>query len=167
MRSLGALASVSARCTSISPGKDALTVALIQRETARFYDDARGALAQRSGKATLEYLIGAAVRQQLQQPMLARLLDVEEGRPALRDEASKPQAFHSLLIACIKRAKPLCGSPEVAAGDVAAIIRGMVDAAGERGEDDVPALEHRLGAAVFGYLARVQASRPRPGTARM
>ncbi|SAI66472.1 TetR family transcriptional regulator [Bordetella ansorpii] len=140
------------------PGKDALTVALIERETARFYDDARGALAQRGGRAALEYLIGAAVRQQLQRPMLARLLDAEEARPALRGEVDKPQAFHALLVTCIQRARRRCARPEVAASDVSAIIRAMTDAAGERGERDVADLERRIGAAVFGYLARVDAA---------
>ncbi|SAH86500.1 TetR family transcriptional regulator [Bordetella ansorpii] len=140
------------------PGKDALTVALIERETTSFYDDARGALAQRGGRAALEYLIGAAVRQQLQRPMLARLLDVEEARPALRGEVDKPQGFHAVLVTCIRRAKRGCARPEVAASDVSAIIRAMTDAAGERGERDVADLERRIGAAVFGYLARVDAA---------
>ena len=39
------------------------------------------------------------------------------------------------------------------ADDLAAMIRGMTDAAGERGERDVDDLAYRIGAAVFGYLA--------------
>jgi len=34
----------------------------------------------------------------------------------------------------------------------------MVDAAGERGESDIENLEHRLRAAVFGYLSRTGSS---------
>lgn len=141
------------------PGKDALTVALIHRETARFYQDAAIALTKRSGKAALEYLIGASVRQQLQRPMLARLLDVEEGRPALRGEVTKPETMQNLLVAIIKRARPRHANPEVAAGDLLAIIRGMADAAGERGESDIENLERRLRAAVFGYLSRTGISK--------
>jgi AcrR family transcriptional regulator len=140
------------------PGKDALTVALINRETKRFYDDAAIALTKRSGKAALEYLISASVRQQLQRPMLARLLDVEEGRPAVRGEVAKTKTFESLLVTIIKRAKPKHEQPEVAAGDLLAIVRGMVDAAGERGERDINNLEHRVRAAVFGYLSRTGSS---------
>jgi len=139
------------------PGKDALTVALINRETKRFYDDAAIALTKRSGKAALEYLISASVRQQLQRPMLARLLDVEEGRPAVRGEVAKLETFESLLVTIIKRAKPRHEHPEVAARDLLAIVRGMVDAAGERGESDIDNLEQRLRAAVFGYLSRTGA----------
>jgi AcrR family transcriptional regulator len=136
------------------PGKDALTVALIHRETARFYEDAARSLARRSGKAALEYLIGASVRQQLQRPMLARLLDMEEARPALRGETAKSDAMSSLLLTIVKRARPGHGHPELAAADVMAIIKGMVDAAGERGENDIDGLEARVRAAVFGYLSR-------------
>jgi len=137
------------------PGKDALTVALMRSETKRFYDEAAAALDQRSGKAALEYLIGASVRQQLQRPMLARLLDVEESRPELRDEVADFDTFETLLVTIIKRAKPRLKRPEVAASDVLAMLRGMTDAAGERGEQDIEDLERRLRAAVFGYLSKV------------
>lgn len=136
------------------PGKDALTVALIQRETRRFYDDMAVALTKRSGKAALEYLIGAAVRQQLQRPILARLLDIEEGRPPLR-HAIGTSALQSLFKTIIERAVPKHKQPEVVAGDLYGIIRGLVDAAGERGETDIASVERRLRAAVFGYLSKV------------
>ncbi|SAL53257.1 TetR family transcriptional regulator [Caballeronia cordobensis] len=135
------------------PGKDALTVALIHRETTRFHEDASHALTKRSGKAALEYFIGAAVRQQLQRPMLARLLDIAEGRPALRHEVAKGD-MEALAETIVGRAAPRHARPDVAAGDLLAIIRGLVDAAGERGERDLDDLERRVRAAVFGYLAR-------------
>lgn len=133
------------------PGKDALMLALIQRGSRQFLDDAALALSKRSGKAALEHLIGAAVRQQLQRPMLARLLDVAEGRPALRDEAANPE-LETLFVTVVGRAAPRLSDPDTAAGDVLAIIHGMVDAAGEREEHDLDSLEQRVRAAVFGYL---------------
>ncbi|EKS70839.1 MULTISPECIES: TetR/AcrR family transcriptional regulator [Caballeronia] len=135
------------------PGKDALIVALIRRESARFYEDASVALTKRSGKAALEYLIGASVRQQLQRPMLARLLDIAEGRPALRGEVAKGE-MDALVETIVGRAAPRHPNPEVAAADLLAIVKGMVDAAGERGERDLDDLERRVRAAVFGYLSR-------------
>jgi AcrR family transcriptional regulator len=138
------------------PSKHALTVALIQRETADFHDDAAEALRQRSGKAALEYLIGAAVRQQLKRPMLARLLDIEEARPELRDALAETSALQMLLLKVVQRAKPSLAHPEVAAQDLFAMVRGIVDAAGERGERDTAYLEQRVHAAVFGYLAKVE-----------
>jgi AcrR family transcriptional regulator len=135
------------------PGKDALTVALINRQTKRFHADAAIALTKRSGKAALEYLLGAAVRQQLQRPMLARLLDLEEARPALSVAVEKAE-LESVFVEVLRRAAPKHERLDIAASDVTAIIRGMVDAAGERGETDFEDLERRLSAAVFGYLAR-------------
>jgi len=44
------------------------------------------------------------------------------------------------------------GAFDLAAQDVLAIIKGMVDAAGEQAERDQPALARRVGRAVFGYL---------------
>lgn len=137
------------------PGKDALTVALIQRETSRFYDDAAAALTQRSGKAALEYLIGASVRQQLQRPMLAKLLDVQESSPALRGEVEKVE-FDALVVAIVKRVAPRLEHPDVAAADLLAIVQGLTDAAGQREERDLENLEHRVRAAAFGYLSRIE-----------
>lgn len=138
------------------PGKDALTAALIRRERARFKEDIAAALAMRSGKAALASLLQASVRQQLQRPVLAKLLDMEEGRrPALREEADDA-GLQALVGAIIMRAAPRHPQPQVAADDLFAMIRGMVDAAGERGERDIEDLERRVGAAVFGYLARTR-----------
>ncbi|PMS17081.1 TetR family transcriptional regulator [Trinickia dabaoshanensis] len=138
------------------PGKDALTVALIRRETKRFHDDMAVALTLRSAKAALEYLIGAAVRQQLQRPVLAKLLDMEESRPGLAGEVGKLD-LEALFATVVQRAIPKHTRPEVAAGDLFAITRGMVDAAGQRGETDLEDLERRLKAALFGYLSKAGA----------
>lgn len=137
------------------PGKEALTAALIRREKARFSEEMAAALTMRSGKAALESAIRASVRQQLQRPVLAKLLDIEEGRPALRDEADSTD-LQALVGAIVLRAAPRHPQPQVAADDLFAMIRGMVDAAGERGERDVEDLERRVGAAVFGYLVRTR-----------
>lgn len=136
------------------PNKDALTVALMQRESRRFRDDMAAALAIPDGTAALEHLIAVSVRQQLQRPELARLLDIEEGRPALREEVD--DAGRTALVgAIVRHAVPGHADPDMLATDLFAIIRGMVDAAGERGERDVAGMERRLRAAVFGYLDRM------------
>ena len=67
------------------PGKDALTVALMRRENARFHDDSVAAFACVDGHDALTRYIAAAVHQQLARPRLARLLDIEEGRPEIQD----------------------------------------------------------------------------------
>jgi len=141
------------------PGKDALTIALMNREATRFYEDARAMLEEPSGEAALDYLIGAAVRQQLQRPALARLLDVEESRPDFRQQVTSAGTFQTLLVKALERSDmPPQKHPDVAAGDVSAMIRGMVDAAGERGESDIADLKRRVRAAVFGYLSGIAAN---------
>ena len=135
------------------PGKDALTLALMQREGERFQAEAALALDQPSGFGALKCFIDACVRQQLQRPALARLLDVEQARPVLRREAGGPGALHAILLAILDRADlPRRTRPDVAAIDLLAIIRGMTDTAGERGETDVTDLQSRIEPAVFGYL---------------
>jgi hypothetical protein len=106
-----------------------------------------------TGEAALEYLIAAAVRQQLQRPELGRLLDIEESRPQFRHEITSSGMFLALLVKALKRNDlPRQSHTDVAAGDIFAMVRGMVDAAGERGESDAANLRRRVRAAVFGYL---------------
>jgi AcrR family transcriptional regulator len=136
------------------PTKDALTFALIRREDERFRADAATALDERSGEAAMNSLIAVCVRQQLRRPVLARLLDVQESRPEFHGEVTGFSAVHSVLLAIIRRNDmPKQARPVVAAGDVGAMIRGMVDAAGERSEGEGEDLQRRVRAAVFGYLA--------------
>lgn len=137
------------------PNKDALIVALIQRESQRFRRDLAYALGRRTTKGALEGMIIASVRQQLQRPMLARLLDVMETRPELRGEVSDEELKDLFAEIVSRLVLPDHVRIDVVVGDLFAIIRGMVDAAGERGERDIASLEHRLRAAVLGYIARV------------
>ncbi len=136
------------------PGKDALTIALMHRQADQFCADAAMALAEPTAQAALDYLIGAAVRQQLQRPVLGRLLDIEESRPAFRQQVTSSAMFQRLLIKVMERNDmPRQKNANVAVGDIVAMIRGMVDAAGERGESDAADLKRRVRAAVFGYLS--------------
>jgi AcrR family transcriptional regulator len=134
------------------PSKEALTLGLMQREGERFHAEAHAALQQADGSAALRVLIAAAVAQQLRRPELARLLDVEESRPELRAAVSKG-AFRAVVSALLGRADlPRQRDHELAVSDVGAIVRGIVDGAGERGETDEAGLRRRVEAAVFGYL---------------
>jgi AcrR family transcriptional regulator len=138
------------------PGKDALTLALMRRERQGFRAELVVALDLPAGPRALAAFVGATVRQQLRRPVLARLLDVEETRPVFRDADAGAQALTSMLRDLLTRPDmPALTRPEVAAGDLAALVQGMTDAAGERGETDIPDLEHRVRAAVFGYLDRM------------
>jgi len=136
------------------PNKAALMAGLIRRETAILIEEAEAALMLPSGRQAIELLIEAAVMHQLRRPALARILDFEEGRwPDDEDMRSVAERLRGMLAGLLDRADmPKQPDAGVAAGDVFAMIRGIVDAAGERGETDAVGLKERVGRAVFGYL---------------
>jgi AcrR family transcriptional regulator len=137
------------------PSKDALTIALMKREESQFYEECVAALGHSSGQEAMALFIEAAVRQQLARPRLARLLDIEESRPDLQRELRNSKSVRDKLEAVLKSEDlPIQSRPRLAASDLLAIIRGLTDAAGERGERDLPDLRARIGAAVLGYLER-------------
>jgi AcrR family transcriptional regulator len=141
------------------PGKDALTIALLARENERFYQDALAALDQADGPRALNHLIAVAVQQQFARPRLARLLDVEESRPDLQPAISGKGSMRTLLMQILARdGLPPQPDPDLAARDLLAIVRGLVDTAGEREEADTSGLIHRVTAAVMGYLLMMSGS---------
>jgi AcrR family transcriptional regulator len=136
------------------PNKDALLGALIERETSLLVDDAEIAGACALGLAALDMMIRAAVTHQLRRPALARLLDFEESRmPYDTDRQWVQERFRAILSGVLSQPDlpPQTDLPTVTA-DIAAIIQGMVDAAGERGETAQEALLSRVRRAVMGYL---------------
>jgi AcrR family transcriptional regulator len=143
------------------PGKDALVVALSQRERAAFLAEAEGALVKPTGRKALKYLVSVSVHQQLSRPTLARVLDFEESRPAIAKElVASVGAFRELMRQILAYSDiPQQPSVEVATDDLLAILRGIVDAAGCRGEVDRRELEYRVGRALFGYL-RIEDRQP-------
>lgn len=138
------------------PGKDALTVALIERETAVLLGEVALAGAAGSFGAGLRAMVAAAVAHQMRRPVLARLLDFEERRlPVGARHGRVADLIVAELMQLFARDDAhLVERSEVAAFDVLAIVRGMVDAAGERQESDAAQLQQRVCRAVFGYLSR-------------
>ncbi|MHB1056320.1 MAG: TetR/AcrR family transcriptional regulator [Rhodanobacter sp.] len=135
------------------PGKDALVIALMRREKERFGEDAAAASTMPDGRVALAHLVGAAVRHQFERPELARLLDVEETRPEAEREVKSASNYRELLRATLDRPDlPRQPDPEIAADDLAALVRLLVDAAGARGESDTRRLERRVWGAILGYL---------------
>jgi AcrR family transcriptional regulator len=139
------------------PSKDALTLALLMREEARTYAVAAEAAALPSWREALTAFIDVGVAQQLTRPNLARLLDQEEGRPEIRAAMEGQHSFHDLLLIVLdKPDAPAHLQDEarraIAAADLFVIIRGLVDAAGQRGERDVADLARRVRAAAFSVL---------------
>jgi AcrR family transcriptional regulator len=136
------------------PGRDALTKALIQRETAVLIAEVAALGLEPNGHDGIVKLIRAAVAHQLRRPVLARLLDFEERRLPLDQEVEQVSAsIRSILERLLIRSDmPPVSNIEQTAGDLLALVKGMIDAAGERGEQDAPGLEARVERAVFGYL---------------
>lgn len=134
--------------------KDALTVALIERESSLLLDDIARVDSQHGHRARLEHLIRSAVAHQMRRPKLARLLDFEESRLPIRAQIARVgDKLHEALINTLNDpAAHIAEDMETAAHDVQALVHGMVDAAGERGESDASSLELRVRRAVFGYL---------------
>jgi AcrR family transcriptional regulator len=136
------------------PNKDALTKGLIERESAMLLADVARLRAHQSGRTAIRKLVNAAVAHQLRRPALARILDFEEARLPIPDHLKRVnQGITDVLVDIFDKADmPLIANPKLAAYDVLAIVKGMVDAAGERGELDASPLEARVTRAVFGYL---------------
>lgn len=135
------------------PNKDAITLALIERELNALLADIAQVEAEAEGRAGIRRLIDAAVRHQLGRPELARLLDQEEGRlPLGKDMRKMGQRILAVIERCLAGADLAHAAGPNTAADVLAIVKGMVDGAGQRGETDAEALRARVERAVFGYL---------------
>lgn len=139
------------------PGKEALIGALIVRETSLLIADCEASLAAATGTQALSELIAAAVTHQLRRPVLARLLDVEEARLPMNEDTQRVTARLQAILLDVLSRPDLAQQPkpDVAAQDVMAIVKGIVDAAGERGELDQADLGSRVRRAVYGYLNSV------------
>lgn len=145
------------------PDKEAIIGALLARETAQFLAGAEAALQQSTAEGALSALILAAVEHQFRRPQLARLLDFEEARLPL-DSATRQigNAVTEVAVGIFENLDlPMHEDKRVAARDVIAIIKGIIDAAGSHSETDPSAVARRVRRAVFGYLELDDARRER------
>ena len=136
------------------PGKEAVTVALIERECALLLADVAEADSIVDYRDAVNHLIHSAVAHQMRRPRLARLLDLEESRLPIRPRIRPASdAIHGTVLRILCRSDaPYRGNKKEAVLDVFAIARGMVDAAGEREETNAHQLEKRVRRAIYGYL---------------
>ncbi|MBN3770997.1 TetR/AcrR family transcriptional regulator [Burkholderia sp. Se-20378] len=143
------------------PNRDALTAALVERESAHLLDDVDRAGALSSCDDVLRALVRAAVAHQMRRPVLARLIDFEEARLPLGARTARvaDRIHATLLYALGLRDAPRVAAPDVVAHDLFAIVKGIVDAAGARGETDADALDARAWRAVRGYLRESRESK--------
>ena len=139
------------------PGKDAIMAALVRRETATLHTDIAAARHDPGSREALIRLIDAAVRHQLRRPALARVIGQEEERLARDDSETAAVALHVAVSGVLRRpGRPRALDAGLAADDLIAIVKGMIDAAAMRGESNAAALARRVRAAAFGYLDRAQ-----------
>ncbi|CAN7630694.1 TetR/AcrR family transcriptional regulator [Caballeronia sp. LjRoot34] len=139
------------------PGKDAITIALIEQESAVLLDAVVKAARMDDWADALRSMIRAATEHQLTRPKLARLLDFEEARLPFPAHAVRVgSAIHAAIAEVLKkRPERVPEDVSVLAYDILAITRGLTDSAGERGETDIGELERRVIRAVFGYVERL------------
>ncbi|HET6608962.1 MAG TPA: TetR/AcrR family transcriptional regulator [Rhodopila sp.] len=137
------------------PSKDALIGALVVRETSLLVEDTKKACAQSTGQAALSAFIAACIAHQFRRPQLARLLDYEEARlPFDADTQRVGRQIHELVIEMLAKSDlPALEDPDLTARETVAIIKGIIDAAGQHGDADTDALAGRVQRAAFGYLA--------------
>ena len=133
-----------------------MVAALIEREIAVLLDELSAVPAEAAFMVGMSRMIRAAIAHQMRRPALARLLDFEEQRLPLGARNEKAgQTIANLVVSLLGwPGAPRTANKAVAALDVLAIVKGMVDAAGQRGETDSNALQRRVERAVRGYLGR-------------
>lgn len=144
------------------PSKDAILAELIRRDHQELLAQLTLAAQEGSG-STLETavhtLVQVAVERQLARPELARALDFAEVRLVMDQEAEATlRAIGSVTIRMLGAHLPHLDpmSIQLAAADVTALAKGMIDAAGQRGETLGEALTARVTRAALGYLAPMQ-----------
>jgi AcrR family transcriptional regulator len=140
------------------PSKNALLRAIIEREAVPLLGVSEELANLQGCKLALRRYIHASVRHQMRRPDLARLIDVAEKREIFNDQVSSTM---SRLQAVVERILSLPDAPRVAnkavaAADLLAITRSLVDVAGERGEGESVQLMRRVEGAVWGYLRRAR-----------
>lgn len=137
------------------PNKDAITIALIEREMAGMVEEIHEALTLSPPRRALQETIRAAVRNQVRRPRLAIMLDFEELRLApLMPEYRAAKVIRDSLAAFLRNSYGLSeADAEIAAVDIIEIAKALDYASSRRGEIDAPALTRSIEAAVFGYLA--------------
>ncbi len=136
------------------PSKDALIVELIRRERAKLSTLIVEAIQQHDAadlKEKLKFIIQAAVQHQLSRPQLARTLEFASELIGKDVEESELQHELEIIISDLFIRSGILHA-QIAAQDVIALSKGMINAAGVAGESDLNHLQQRVEKAVFGYL---------------
>jgi AcrR family transcriptional regulator len=136
------------------PSKNALLSALMERETSPLLKVDDELAEVEDWKAALRVYIRASIRYQMRRPRLARLIDIAEKREIFHDQVSSTFARLQAMMEKILKlpSAPRVPNTSVAAEDLLALMRSLIDAAGERGEGESVQLMRRVEGAACGYL---------------
>ncbi|HCK7400899.1 TPA: TetR/AcrR family transcriptional regulator [Acinetobacter baumannii] len=136
------------------PSKDALIVELIRRERSKLSNHIVEAIQQHEAavlKEKLKLIIQAAVQHQFSRPQLARTL--EFASELIGKDIEERELQHELeTIISDLFIRSGISHGQTAAQDVIALSKGMINAAGIAGENNLNDLQQRVEKAVFGYL---------------
>ena len=133
------------------PGKDAVMAALIRLEAARFEAELATALEATASlplPQAVERLVALAVASQTARPNLARILDLEERRLGLEIEVTQRSQTTVGQLTQFLAGRGV-RDPQIAAGDLQNLVRGMIDGALHAEPND---LTRRIVRAAMGYL---------------
>lgn len=136
------------------PSKEAILAEMIRRKRARLLEDIRAQVGKARGcdlASAVDGLVRAGLAHRLHRPQLALSLEYAEIMLPIDGET---RALKQEIVAEVANLLAMHGviDPWTSARDVAALTRGMIDAAGLFGETDPGSLERRVSCAVMGYL---------------
>lgn len=134
------------------PTKEAILSELIRRERSALLVGVKAAAGRGQRlEATIDGLISAGLAHQLARPRLSVALDsAAVFQPLDNEDDALGEAIADELAAVLSA--HAVSQPAQSARDLVALARGMIDAAGLRGETDAAALGRRVRRAALGYL---------------
>ena len=136
------------------PTKEAMLTALVRRSRAELMAEIQREKNGAEGsdlRTVLDGFIRAALIHQLDRPRLACALEYAEIMLPIGEETNVLRGSIDTAIAEVL-SRYAIPDPEISARDLAALTRGMLDAAGLSGETDMVSLERRVKRAAYGYL---------------
>lgn len=136
------------------PTKDAVTVALIERELGGLVQEATQALRYGDARTALRQAIEIGVRYRTRRPILTSALDIEQRRlSALMPDSVNAMAMHGTMVEFLSRAAPPGNFPvKLVASDLLAMISSLTKAPPRREPCDPSKLVDRVEGVVLGYL---------------
>jgi len=136
------------------PGKEAILAELIRRKRSAMLDAFRAVAADQGLDLAqaVDGFIAAGITHQLADPVLSLALEYAEMTLPLQAET---EDLKTALIGAVAGvlARQGIADPALAARDLVALARGMIDHAGLYGEQDAGSLTARVRRAILGYLA--------------